>query len=387
MNNSNHDPKSASSSNRSSKSKPAAKPSATGKTKSSTSSPAPKPAPAADPKTDQAPPPKNLPQRGRDPARFHPDIQSKAARQYPDPTSYNHPYPSMADFARHLALSPHAPRTRHCYYRDMRLIHEFFQCDPLTITEAQLADYLIHVKLTKKWRPKTVRKAAASARLFFVDMLGHSEWKVFQNVRAKDDDHLPLVLTREQVRKLLSHIRLRRYRIPIKLIYCCGLRLSECLSLTIHDIIGSENKLRIREGKGGKDRIVPLASSMLEDLRKYWKFHKHPLLLFPNVGRGDNSPESLRARMHNAKSTMPVSSLQRLIVVARKELNFPDATIHTLRHSFATHMVEAGASLHSIQAILGHANIATTEIYLHLTLRQEQDTLELVEGICSGLPH
>jgi integrase/recombinase XerD len=292
----------------------------------------------------------------------------------------------MADFARHLALSPHASRTRHCYYRDMRLLHEHFHCDPALITEAQLADYLIHVKLTKKWKPKTVRKAAASARLFFVDMLGFTDWKVFQNVRAKDEEHLPLVLTREQVHLLLEHIRLRRYRIPIKLIYCCGLRLSECLSLTIHDIIGVENKLRIRDGKGSKDRIVPLASTMLEDLRNYWAFHRHPLLLFPHAGRGDNDPQKLQDRMHHATAPMPVSSLQRLMLVARKELNLPDATIHTLRHSFATHMMENGASLHAIQAILGHANIATTEIYLHLTHRHEQDTLQLVEDLSAGLP-
>jgi site-specific recombinase XerD len=90
--------------------------------------------------------------------------------------------------------------------------------------------------------------------------------------------------------------------------------------------------------------------------------------------------------MHHATSPMPVSSLQRLMFVARKELNLPDATIHTLRHSFATHMMENGASLHAIQTILGHANIATTEIYLHLTHRHEQDTLRLVEDLSTGLP-
>ena len=94
------------------------------------------------------------------------------------------------------------------------------------------------------------------------------------------------MLTRDQVKALLGHVRLRRYRIPLKLIYCCGLRLSECLCLTVHDILGDERKLWVRKGKGQKDRMVPLASTMVEDLRRYWRVHRNPLLLFPNVGRG-----------------------------------------------------------------------------------------------------
>lgn len=332
------------------------------------------------------PPPRPSRTQGRNVGRFHPGVRVDAGRPYRDPTTYTHPWPSMADFARLLALGTHAPRTRHSYYRDMRLLHEHFECDPAMLTQAQVTDYLIHVKMVKGWRPKTVRQTAASARLFFVEMLGHSDWTVFANVRAKDHDELPLVLTREQVHALLDHIRLRRYRIPLKLIYCCGLRLSECLSLTIHDIIGSEQKLRVRHGKGGKDRVVPLATDMLEDLRRYWAFHRHPLLLFPNVGRGDNDRALLRARMRSASAPMPVSSLQRLMFVARKELNLPDATVHTLRHSFATHLIESGASLHTVQALLGHAHINTTQVYLHLTHRSEQNALRLIEDLCTGLP-
>ena len=290
----------------------------------------------------------------------------------------------MREFARLLALRYEALRTRHSYYRDLRLIHEHFGCDPALLSEAQITDYLVHVKMHKHWKPKTVRQTAASARIFFIDQLGHEDWRVFANVRAKDHHELPLVLTREQVRSLLNAVRLRRYRTPLKLIYCCGLRLSECLSLTIHDIIGSEQKLRVRRGKGGKDRVVPLAAEMLRDLRKYWSFHRHPLLLFPNVGRGD--PKGMRQRMHTATEPMPINSLQRLVVVARKELNLPDATAHTLRHCFATHLIEAGASLHSVQALLGHAYLNTTQVYLHLTHRSGQDTLRLMEDLCRDLP-
>jgi site-specific recombinase XerD len=318
--------------------------------------------------------------------------QRRANRRPPtraerDPLDYEtHPYPSMKRFAEHLALRYDAPRTRHAYYRDLRLIQEHFDMDPARISEDQLRDYILWVKTKKHWKPKTIRQTAASARLFFVGMLGHGDWKVFSQIRAKDHDELPLVLSREQVCNLLAHVRLRRYRIPLKLIYCCGLRLSECLSITVHDIRGGERKLWIRGGKGGRDRMVPIASGMVGDLRRYWSFHRNPLLLFPNTGRGTNIPEKLAARMHEATHPMPASSLQQLMVRARNELGIRGATAHTLRHSYATHLVEAGASLHSVQALLGHKQIETTMVYLHLTHRGEQDNLRLVEDLFEGLP-
>ncbi len=310
----------------------------------------------------------------------------RSGKMYPDPLHYEHAWPSMAQFARVLALRYDSLRTRHSYYRQLRLLSEHFGGDPALLAEEQLRDYLLHVKTVRRWLPKSVRQAVAAARLFFCEQLGQPRWRLFDQVKAKDHDTLPPVLTREQVQALLRHIRLRRYRTPLKLIYCCGLRLSECLNLTIHDVIGSEGKLRIRAGKGNKDRTIPLPAAMLKDLRDYWKFHRHPLLLFPNAGRGDHTPQALAKRMRTATSTMPHNSLQRLLVLARKELNLPDATPHTLRHSFATHLIEGGASLHTVQHLLGHAYLNTTEIYLHLTHHSEQQALRLMEDLCAGLP-
>lgn len=290
----------------------------------------------------------------------------------------------MARFAELLALRYDANRTRHAYYRQLRLIHEHFSRDPATLTEDQLRDYFLFVKLQKRWQPKSIRQARAAARMFFVDQLGHAGWKLFSQIRTKDHDSLPAVLTRAQVIQLLGHIRLRRYRTPLKLIYVCGLRLSECLGLTIHDVLGREHQLRIRQGKGHRDRIVPLPASLYQELRAYWKVHRHPLLLFPNAGRGDRS--SLAARMHTATGPMPHSSLQRLLVVARKALNLPDASVHSLRHSFATHLLEAGAHLHTIQQLLGHKQITSTMVYLHLTHQTTQDTLALMDQLCRRLP-
>ncbi len=319
------------------------------------------------------------------PSKFNPQ-RPVAGRQERNPLDYDHPYESMAEFAKLLNLRYDSGRTRHTYYRDMRLVHEHLACDPAAVTESQFRDYILHVKNVKQWKPKTIRQTAASARVFYIEMLERDDWRVFSQIKTKDHDELPLVLTRGQVQQLLRHVRLRRYRIPLKLIYCCGLRHSECCSLTIHDVQRADNKLWIRGAKGTKDRMVPISDLMLEDLTNYWKFHRHPYLFFPSAGRGGNDPKKVAQRMHGAKRPMPHNSLQRLMVVARKELNFPDVCPHTLRHSFATHLIEGGASLHTVQKLLGHSQINTTMVYLHTTHQTEQNTLQLVTDLSRDLP-
>ena len=174
-------------------------------------------------------------------------------RELPNPLTYDHPYESMARYAELLALRYDCNRTRHAYYRQLRLLQEHFNCDPKTINQDQIREYLLFLKFQKQWKPNTMRQAVACMRAFFHELMGLQPWEVFSQIRTRDLETLPVVLSRQQVHSLLCHIRLRRYRIPIKLIYCCGLRLSECLSLTIHDIKGEDGLLRIRQGKGLKE--------------------------------------------------------------------------------------------------------------------------------------
>jgi integrase/recombinase XerD len=303
-----------------------------------------------------------------------------------DPLTYDHKFPSMRSFAELLALRYELSRTRQSYYRQLRLLMEHFECDPSTLGEEQVREFFLHLKMEREWKPQTMRQASASLRLFFVEMLEVEHWKVFSQLRIRDHKQLPRVLTREQVIDLLSHIQLHRYRIPVKLIYVCGLRISECLALTVHDINGDQGKLWVRDGKGRKDRMIPIPPVMVEDLRKYWAFHKNPTLLFPNVGRGSCDDAAMSLRMHTATAPMPLSSVQRLMRLASKELKLPHVSPHTLRHSFATHLVEAGANLNAVKELMGHNHINTTMVYLHLTHRSEQDSQRMIAELCEDLP-
>ena len=358
------------------------------------------PNPASHTRSDSTNEPQSVPaQKPRSESLAKPDTKSPrphkpkpvtkidAGRQYVNPVDYTrHAWPSMQRFAGLLSLRHECTRTMHAYYRGMRLIHEYCDCDPALITEPQMRDYFLYVRNVKKWKPQTIRQSVATSKVFFVEMLGHDDWTVFSQIKTKDHATLPVVLTREEVIALLEKIQLRRYLIPLKLIYCCGLRLSECLGLTRHDVKGDDQKLYIRQSKNNKDRMVPIGLEMLEDLRRYWKVHRNPLLLFPHTGRGSNARDAVAARMHAATRPMPYSSLGRLLLKARAELNIPRASPHALRHSFATHFLEAEGNIHSLQKVLGHSNIETTMAYLHVTHLSEGNALALINKLSSGLP-
>ena len=142
------------------------------------------------------------------------------SKEYENPVTYDHPYPSMKRFAEFLALRYDCTRTCHAYYRQMRLLHEHFQADPADLLEEQLRDYFLHVKLEKEWFPKTIRQCRAAAQMFYTHMLGKDAWTVFSQVKTKDHDILPAVLTREEpsgLRLLPSH---RQGQPPARAVPC-----------------------------------------------------------------------------------------------------------------------------------------------------------------------
>ena len=172
---------------------------------------------------------------------------------------------------------------------------------------------------------------------------------------------LPDILTREETFKVINGTRKLRYRVFFLTAYSMGLRLGEALQLEVGDIDGERLRVHVRSAKGGKDRFVPLPEVTLEALRRYWKTHRSPHLLFPNC-LGNSR------RIQNAKTPMDRGGVQAAIKAAvavsgiRRKIS-----MHSLRHSYATHLLELGVDLREIQSILGHARPETTARYTQLT--------------------
>jgi integrase/recombinase XerD len=165
-------------------------------------------------------------------------------------------------------------------------------------------------------------------------------------------------------------------------VYSCGLRLSEGLGLEVSDIDSQRNMIHVHRGKGAKDRFVPLSQSTLKLLRRYWLTHKHEKFLFPAIGRGgDKAPTALRP--------MAKSSLQSVFKQARVAAGIKKrrVTIHTLRHCYATHLLEAGVNPRIVQRYMGHSQLETTMIYLHLTQKGTEDAYKIINSEMKGFNH
>jgi len=184
---------------------------------------------------------------------------------------------SLADFADLLKLRSLSDSTQKEYLRNLRRLAAQTKRDPATLAEADLRAYIIKLKDESRYASSTLRTAVAAFHVFYNTHLGHA-WTLFSLVRCPDDKTLPQVLTTVQVQRLLASIRLPRFRVLFGLLYACGLRLSEALSLEIRDIRdnGRHLHLRAEETKGRKARVVPLPSGTVAELRAYWKTHRHP---------------------------------------------------------------------------------------------------------------
>lgn len=270
-------------------------------------------------------------------------------------------------------------RTAQAYYRHLRLVAEHFDKDPKYLTQAQIRSYQVHVREIKQWAASTTRQSAACLAMFYSDMLGKN-WRLWDIVTSRERKTLPVVLTIEEVARIMGNVELQRHRTPLRLIYCCGLRLDELVHLTIDDI--EPTQLIVRDGKGGKDRNVPLSDRMYADLRAYWAKHRNAKWIFPSAGRGH--PNNAKQRMGESEAPIGKGSLQ---LALHKALELSGvrkkATIHTLRHSYATHLLAMGVNIRQLQLYLGHEDIKTTILYTHLVPFGEEKSMEHVNAIAS----
>jgi integrase/recombinase XerD len=277
-----------------------------------------------------------------------------------------------------LQLRGLAERTQEAYTRAVRQLAAHYHKSPDQISEAELRQYFLYLKNVKHYSRNTMTIAICGIRFFYEQTLQRN-WAIFGIVRPAPEKKLPVILSLAEVRQILSHIRLPRYKVCLTTIYSCGLRLQEGTHLQVADIDSARLMIHVRHGKGAKDRYVPLPERTLQLLRQYWQQHHNPVLLFPAEGRD---------HIDLARSTEPMSksSVQDAFHAALKESgNNKRASVHTLRHSWATHLLEAGVNLRLIQEWLGHSSPKTTSVYTHLTVKAEQLGIQAINQIMSDL--
>lgn len=275
-----------------------------------------------------------------------------------------------------MQLRGFALRTQEAYLLAVRQLARYYNKSPDLVTEEELRQYFLYLKNEKHAARNTCTIALCGIKFFFQHTLGR-EWKTFDFLRPPHEHKLPVVLSVEEVGRILNCVHHQRYRVCLTIIYACGLRLLEGIRLQVKEIDGERKMLHLHHGKGGKDRYIPLPSACLTMLRRHWRTHCHPVWLFPalRMGRQTDQP-------------MNESALQRAFRAAVKESGVrKKATVHTLRHSYATHLLEAGVNLRVIQSYLGHASPTATAIYTHLTSSTNAQTSDKINELVASLWH
>jgi integrase/recombinase XerD len=243
----------------------------------------------------------------------------------------------------------------------VRQLSEHFDRSPDQVSAEELRQYFIYLKNERRFSRQSSTQALCSIKLFWEKTLQRRWPAEVELARATPQFKLPVVLSAAEVRKILAQVKALDHRVALTTIYSCGLRLGEALKLEVGDIDSQRMFLHIRGGKGNRDRFVPLPQRTLDLLRELWRAHRHPRLLFPAKGHSGLGAAT-------AAEPMCRSTLQGGFRLALRASGVKKAAhIHTLRHSYATHLLEQGENLRQLQVNLGHRSPVATVIYTHLT--------------------
>ena len=247
-----------------------------------------------------------------------------------------------------------ADRTRESYLWAVTGLARFYRRSPDQITDEEVQAYLIHLIRVRQRSWSTCNVAMNGLRFFYHTTLKRNR-TTFTIPTPRQSGKLPMVLSREEVQRLLTHATNQRHRTMLMTTYAAGLRLSEVLHLRVRHIDAARMTIRVEQGKGGQDRDTVLSPRLLDVLRAYWKVERPADWLFPARSRGPARP-------------MDPSSLQKAYHTAKRRAGLTKpGGIHTLRHCFATHLLESGVDLHTIQRLLGHGHLSSTTRYFQLT--------------------
>ncbi len=251
-----------------------------------------------------------------------------------------------------LQLSGAKPNTQKSYLREVDNLAKYFNRSPEELGEAELKEYLLYLMKERHLSEGTFRFYVAALKFFYRTTLKR-EWQVEKIRPPRAKRKLPIVLDLSEVESLLTATTNLKHKAILMITYSSGLRASETARLKITDIDSKRMTVRISQGKGGKDRYSILSQRTLEHLRQYWRKYRPQEWLFPGA---------------KAKAHLSTNSIQQLFYKAKKQAGITKpASVHTLRHSFATHLIEAGTSLHHVQLLLGHRSPTTTTVYLHVS--------------------
>jgi len=280
-------------------------------------------------------------------------------------------YQRMSD---DLHLAGVSKRTHDGYLRAIRQLADFCQASPERISENQLRQFFLHLKNDRQFASGSMRVALSGVKFFYTRTVKR-EWETLATLKIQNVKALPEVLTIPQVHQIINACTKQRMAVYFWTVYSMGLRLEEGLNLQVGDIDAARGLVHVHRGKGAKDRYVPLPTETLQLLRQYWTTHRHRRLLFPADGRGHKG-------MSTAKTPMSPTAVQGAMKQITLKIDFgKKVSIHTLRHCYATHLLEAGVSLRVIQQYLGHSSLQTTMVYLHLTETAQVDTRQIIENI------
>lgn len=254
-----------------------------------------------------------------------------------------------------LELRGLSPETQKIYLYYVTNFSRYFNRSPYHLGKREIREYLLYLLREKKASASTVNLCYSALKFLYAKTLRRDE--IMEKIpRLRSTKKLPVVLERQEVESLFSVMKNLKHRAILMLIYSSGLRLREASYLKVSDIDSKRMVLRIRQGKGRKDRYTLLSTLALEVLRKYWRHCRPKEWLFP--GRLSDKPLSVRSIQRVFKKARTLAGIRK------------PATVHTLRHSFATHLLEQGTDLHRIQLLLGHRSLKTTAIYLHVSRKE-----------------
>ncbi len=242
-------------------------------------------------------------------------------------------------------------KTQDSYVRVVAQLATFYNRSPDEIRDEEVQAYLVHLIRKRKLSWSSCNVAVHGLRFFYHQTLGW-EKTTFHIPGPRRPSRLPEILSREEVARLFAHTGLPRHRVILMTAYAAGLRVSELVHLRVQHIDSDRMMIRVEQGKGAQDRYTLLSSRLLDELRSYWRLEQPRPWLFPQ---------------RKAPRPMNTTTAQRIYIAAKKRAGIKKAgSIHALRHAFATHLLEAGTDLPTIQRLLGHRNITSTMRYLHL---------------------